>query len=42
MKFVAVIVGPLPELEHAERLRRMSRPAKRFKNVIEGEGSLVV
>jgi hypothetical protein len=40
MKFVAVILGPLSELEQAEeRLKRMSRPAKRFKDVIEGEES---
>jgi hypothetical protein len=40
MKFVAVTAGPLSELEQAEeRLRRMSRPAKRVKNVIEGRGS---
>ena len=37
MKFVAVTAGPLSELEQAEeRLRRMNRPAKRLKNVIEG------
>ncbi len=42
MKFVAVIVGPLSELEQAEeRLRRMSR-AKRLRILIDGEGSWVV
>ena len=40
MKLMAVTAGPLSELEQAdERLKRMSRPAKRFKNVIEGRGS---
>jgi hypothetical protein len=37
MKFVAVIVGPLSELEQAEeRLRRMSR-AKRLRILIAGK-----
>ena len=37
MKFEAVTAGPLSELEQAdERKRRMSRPVRRLKNVIEG------
>jgi hypothetical protein len=43
MMFLAVTAGSLSELEQAdERLRRMSRPAKRLKLVIDGEDSWVV
>jgi hypothetical protein len=40
MKFEAATAGPLSELEQAdEMIRRVSGPARRLKNLIEGEGS---
>jgi hypothetical protein len=42
MKLLAVTDGPLFELEQAdERLRRISRPTKRFEIVIEREESWI-
>jgi hypothetical protein len=43
MRLLAVTAGSLLELEQAdERLRRMIRPAKLFKLVIDAAGLLVV